>query len=148
MLNTNIGDAPPTAPPLYNFASQPPPLPGVYPPQPLTAQQYDAGTSVASFPDAGPSVASFPDVAGSVWTWAHDGTRPNGIIEFLPDGGTKWFNGTRQGHWKLKEGGAVLETSFNGVDHELVYVASEKKAVLKSPDRSPASSMWIQGERG
>ena len=103
---------------------------------------------MAGFPDAGPSVASFPDVAGSVWTWAHDGTKPNGIIEFLPDGGTKWFNGARQGHWKLKEGGTVLETSFNGVDHELVYVASEMRAVLKSPDRSPASSMWIQGERG
>ena len=91
----------------------------------------------------------FPaNVAGSVWTWAHDGTRPNGIIEFLPDGGTKWFNGARQGHWKLKEGGTVLETSFNGVDHELVYVASEMRAVLRSPERSPPSQMWIQGDRG
>ncbi|XP_063683403.1 uncharacterized protein LOC134817951 isoform X2 [Bolinopsis microptera] len=138
MMNTSIHDAPPTAPPLYNFASQPPPLSGtMFPPQPLTPQQYHTS----------PSVASFPEVAGSVWTWAHDGTKPNGITEFLPDGGTKWFNGARQGHWKLKEGGTVLETSFNGVHHELVYVASEKKAVLRSPERSPSSQMWIQGDR-
>ena len=91
----------------------------------------------------------FPsNLAGSVWTWAHNGTKPNGIIEFLPDGGTKWFNGGRQGYWKLQDGGKVLETEFNGVHHKLEYVASEKKAVLRSPERSPCSQMWIQGDRG
>ena len=87
----------------------------------------------------------FPNVTGSVWTWAHDGTKPNGIIEFLPDGGTKWFNGNRQGYWKLKDEGCTVETKFNGVYHELKYNARERKAVLKIPERNPASQMWIQG---
>ena len=87
----------------------------------------------------------FPNVSGTVWTWAHGGYKPNGIIEFLPDGGTKWFNGTRQGYWKLKDEGSTLETSFNGVYHELKYYAREKKAVLRIPGRSPASQMWLQG---
>ena len=91
----------------------------------------------------------FPeDTCGSVWTWAHNGTTPNGIIEFLADGGTKWFNGQRQGSWKLKQSGTILETEFNGVHHELFYCAAERKAVLKSPVRNPPSVMWIQGERG
>ena len=94
------------------------------------------------------AILIFNNVSGTVWTWAHDGTKPNGIIEFLADGGTKWFNGGKQGYWKLKEEGTVVETEFNGVHHELVYIASEKKAVLKKPNRSPPSQMWIQGHRG
>ena len=93
----------------------------------------------------------FPcNLPGSVWTWAHGGTKPNGIIEFLPlpVGGVKWGNGARQGSWQFKEGGTVLETEFNGVLHELEYVASEKKAVLRTPQRTPPSQMWIQGDRG
>ena len=100
---------------------------------------------------AGPSTSIsciFPHLPASVWTWAHDGTKPNGIIEFTPDGGAKWFNGKRQGYWKLEAGGTVLETEFNGVYHELEYVAGEKKAVLRKPKRSPPSQMWIQGNRG
>ena len=129
----NLHDAPPSAPPLYSYAA-PTTLP-----HPATSSP-SASTSTAYH--------TFPSVTGTVWTWAHDGTKPNGIIEFLADGGTKWFNGGKQGYWKLKEEGTVVETEFNGVHHELVYIASEKKAVLKKPNRSPPSQMWIQGHRG
>ncbi|KAL5253530.1 hypothetical protein ACHWQZ_G013358 [Mnemiopsis leidyi] len=115
----NLHNVPPSAPPLYG-----------------------------ELPGPSNSTPTFPNVSGTVWTWAHDGTKPNGIIEFLPDGGTKWFNGNRQGYWKWKNEGSVLETEFNGVYHELQYIPSERKATLLKPARNPPSQMWIQGDRG
>ena len=105
----------------------------------IERQESESSSSTNVFPE---------DTCRSVWTWAHNGTIPNGIIEFLADGGTKWYNGQRQGSWKLKQSGTLLKTEFNGVHHELFYCAAEKKAVLKSPVRNPPSVMWIQGERG
>ena len=120
----NLHNAPPSAPPLY--------------------EQLPGPSSSSSTPHS----HTFPDVSGSVWTWAHNGTKPNGIIKFLSDGGTKWQNRNRQGYWKLKAGGTVLETGFNNVNHELEYIPGEKKAILRKPVRSPPSQMWIQGDRG
>ena len=85
-------------------------------------------------------------MAGTKWDWAHDGTKNNGVIEFLYDGTTRWNNGKTQGFWKVKENGTVLETKFNGIYHKLKYLADEKKAVLMTPIRTPASTMMEKGE--
>lgn len=103
----------------------------------------------SEIPNPADPTGKFPsNLSGSVWTWAHNGTEPNGTIEFLPDGGVKWCNGARQGNWKLKEYGRLLETDFNGVHHELVYIRSHDKAVLNRPLREPRSRMWLQGAEG
>ena len=134
----NVQDTPESAPPMYESVSSHTPT-----------DNTSLDTSPSNLDTSPSNLDTFPsDIPGSVWTWAHYGTKPNGIIEFLPNGSTKWVNGARQGHWKLKNGETVLEAEFNGVLHELEYVASEKKAVLRTPQRARPSQMWIQGDRG
>ena len=89
------------------------------------------------------SGSPFPIKEGvsSTWSWAHDGTNANGVLEFLSDGGVKWNNGNRQGSWLLKDDGTILETTFNGVYHKLRYEGG--KAILIEPIRSPPSTMTM-----
>ena len=77
----------------------------------------------------------------STWIWAHDGTTSDGVLELLADGRVKWYYGDRQGSWELRDGGKILDITFNSVFHELKY--KDGKANLIVPSRTPPSSMTI-----
>ena len=62
----------------------------------------------------------------------------------MEDGTVKWCNGQKQGYWELREGGKLLCTKFNNVEHKLVYQPMGMSAHLVEPVRNPASRMWIQ----
>ena len=85
----------------------------------------------------------FPIIDGSesTWNWAHDGTNVNGVVTFLADGRVKWDNGRSHGFWRLRDGGTILETEFNRIEHTLYY--ENEKATLIRPIRSPPSTMII-----
>ena len=89
---------------------------------------------------------TFPNVPGSIWVWAPDGRRPIGTIEFVQDGTVRWCHGAPHGYWKLKEGGRLLETYFNGTFHEIEYAADSKQAYLRTP-RGHSARMWVKSKR-
>ena len=79
----------------------------------------------------------------STWSWAHDGTNENGIVELLADGTVTWKGGEKEGYWKLNEEKTVLETFFGLVHHKLEYDGDQGKAILISPVRSPFTTMKL-----
>ena len=85
----------------------------------------------------------------SSWSWAHDGTNENGILKLFADGTVSWDGGYKQGNWNLANGGTVLETFFNDVNHKLEYDGDQEKAILTVPVREPPSTMkLIASEQG
>ena len=79
----------------------------------------------------------------STWSWAHDGTNENGIVELLADGTVTWKGGEKEGYWKLNEEKTVLEIYMGLVHHKLEYDGDQGKAILISPVRSPFTTMKL-----
>ena len=112
---------------------------------------------VAGNPASAVQTDPFPvNIPGSTWTWSHDGETIDGTITFLSDGGTKWNNGPRYGNWKLEEGITLMfETEYHEDTQVMMYIASEKRAVmrtvsaaLRSRSNALRTTMWMQGYTG
>lgn len=80
----------------------------------------------------------------TTWSWAHDGKNENGVVTFFANGTVSWNGGPKQGNWKLTNGNTVLQTTFNGIDHELTWKEAQEKAILDKPKRSPRSTMTLK----
>ena len=131
--SNSLQSAPLDAPPVSSTAPSAPPI------VPLTAS--------STSPTSPPSPAPFPHIPGSVWTLDQDGSKPYGIVEFLPNGSVRWSNGETHGHWELKNEGRLLEANFIDIFHEFEYFDERKEAVLKAPSGTPLCRMWLHGTR-